>query len=186
VRACSLVLLALALGMGLTVGPGAPPAEAGTLWTKVFDFNTCDQYHSGHPVCNDVTPQERADKISASVVSGGSNVVTLQEVCLSTLNRIVANLGQSYWAGKHLWTTFDINDGRCGISNEWGLGIIARGPLDLNSVGWALLPNPNGTPDPTGQNGPEPRYLFCGNFLISAWFRVCSSHFSVQENAATA
>ena len=128
-RACSLALLTLTLALGLTVGPGARPAQAGTLWTKVFDFNTCDQFLSGHPVCSNVTPEQRADLISSSILSGGSNVVTLQEVCLSTLNRIVANLRQSYWVGKHLWTTTNVNPGRCGTQNEeWGLGIIARGP----------------------------------------------------------
>jgi endonuclease/exonuclease/phosphatase family metal-dependent hydrolase len=154
-------------------------ANAGTLRTQVFDFNACDQYLVPGHSCRGISPNARADAIAHSILSGGSNVVTLQEICLTSLNRIV-NALDSGWRGRHLGTAFlDADDNRCafpgqaGGKEHWGLGIIARTSVEPSQVSWALLPNSTAP-------GTENRYLFCGNFPIAASFRVCSSHFSTS------
>lgn len=170
-RGVSLLAAVLLCALSLTI-VGTGKANAGTLRTKVFDFNACDQYgRSGWPDCQ-VTPSLRASAIVSSVLAGGSNVVTLQEVCQYTYDEILAQLGPQ-WNGFHLWTTF-FSDNRCSPGpREWGIAIIARAPNPVN-VGYAALPI---------SSGEEPRYLLCGNFTILASFRVCASHFSDSTSA---
>lgn len=164
-----LVLLALLVA---TVA-AQPAAHAATLRTKVFEFNACDQY-GRDPEC-DVTAAQRADVIASSVLFAGSNVVTLQEVCRYTFDRLVQRLG-SAWHGT-FFQTVGIGDDRCAPgARSWGIALLARAPAPTN-VTATLLPNP------LGEN--ERRYLLCGDVVIGAAFRVCSSHFSVHAAAHT-
>lgn len=149
-------------------------AHAATLRTKVFEFNACDQY-GRDPEC-DATAAQRADVIASSVLFAGSNVVTLQEVCRYTFDRLLQRLG-SAWHGT-FYQTVGIGDDRCAPgARSWGIALLARAPAPTN-VTATLLPNP------LAEN--ERRYLLCGDVVIGATFRVCSSHFSVHGAAHTA
>jgi hypothetical protein len=164
--AALLVLLALLVG-ALAAGP----ADAATLRTKVFDFNACDQF-GRDPEC-DATAAQRADVVASGVLFAGSNVVTLQEVCRYTFDRLLARLG-SAWHGA-FFQTVGIGDDRCAPgARSWGIALLARAPAPTN-VTATLLPNPLGES--------ERRYLLCGDVVIGAAFRVCSSHFSVKAVA---
>ena len=93
-----LVLLVLLVGSLAA----QPAAHAATLHTRVLDFNACDQY-GRNPEC-DATAAQRADAIATSVVNtsvvnGGSNVVTLQEVCRYTYDRLLQRLGPG-WSSR--------------------------------------------------------------------------------------
>lgn len=161
--------------LGLLVGTVAAQsaAHAATLRTKVFEFNACDQY-GRDPDC-DATAAQRADVIASSVLFAGSNVVTLQEVCRYTFDRLVQRLG-SAWHGT-FFQTVGIGDDRCAPgARSWGIALLARAPAPTN-VTATLLPNP------LGEN--ERRYLLCGDVVIGAAFRVCSSHFSIYGAAHT-
>lgn len=63
-RRLVVILLACAVGtFGMSAG-SADVASAGTLRTKVFDFNACDQYQvSGHS-CSGLRADLRADAIA--------------------------------------------------------------------------------------------------------------------------
>ena len=149
-----------------------PAAHAAALRTKVLDFNACDQY--GRVAECDATAAQRADAIARSVLSGASNVVTLQEVCRYTYDRLLQGLGSS-WRGRFLQTVA-LNDDRCAPgARSWGIAVLARAPAPTN-VTATLLPNPNGES--------ERRYLLCGDVVIGTTFRVCSSHFSVHASAS--
>lgn len=164
-----LVLLLVLLVVSLAPAPGA---QAATLRTKVFDFNACDQY-GRNPEC-DATAAQRADAILTSVLSGGSNAVTLQEVCRYTFDRLLQRLG-STWHGA-FFQTVGIGDDRCAPgARSWGIALLARAPVPTN-VSVNLLPNPAGES--------ERRYLLCGDVVIGTVFRVCTSHFSVKSTAS--
>ncbi|WP_421741527.1 endonuclease/exonuclease/phosphatase family protein [Cellulomonas sp.] len=165
-----LLVLLLALVASLAA---QPPAQAATLRTKVFDFNACDQY--GRNAECDATAAQRAAAIATSVVSGASNVVTLQEVCRYTYDQLLLRLG-SAWRGT-FFQTVSIGDNRCAPgARSWGIALLARAPQPTN-VTATLLPNPLAES--------ERRYLLCGDVVIGAVFRVCSSHFSVKTVAST-
>ncbi|GIG20029.1 hypothetical protein Cch01nite_07530 [Cellulomonas chitinilytica] len=165
---CLLAILVLLVG-SLAAHPDA--AQAATLRTKVFDFNACDQY-GRDPEC-DATAAQRADVIASGVLFAGSNVVTLQEVCRYTFDRLLQRLG-SAWHGT-FFQTVAIGDDRCAPgARSWGIALLARAPAPTG-VTATLLPNPLGET--------ERRYLLCGDVVIGATFRVCSSHFSVKAVA---
>jgi endonuclease/exonuclease/phosphatase family metal-dependent hydrolase len=150
-----------------------PPAQAATLRTRVLDFNACDQF-GRNPDC-DATAAQRAAAIATSVANGANNVVTLQEVCRYTYDRLLQRLG-SAWHGA-FFQTVGIGDDRCAPgARSWGIALLARAPAPAN-VTATLLPNPLGES--------ERRYLLCGDVVIGATFRVCSSHFSVRTAAYT-
>lgn len=163
-----LVLLVLLVGSLAA----QPAAYAATLSTKVFEFNTCDRYGRS-PEC-DATAAQRADAIATSVLNGGSNVVTLQEVCRYTFDRLLQKLGPS-WHGAFVSTAL-IFDDRCAPgARSWGIAVLARAPVPTN-VTATVLPNPLWEL--------ERRYLLCGDVVIGATLRVCSSHFSVNASAS--
>jgi endonuclease/exonuclease/phosphatase family metal-dependent hydrolase len=169
-RAVWLLLLPLVLIVGLSAA--GPAADAATLRTQVFDFNACDQY-GRDPEC-DATAAQRGDVVASSVLFAGSNVVTLQEVCRYTFDRLLLRLG-SAWHGT-FFQTVSIGDDRCAPgARSWGIAVLARAPAPAN-VTATLLPNPLGES--------ERRYLLCGDVVIGATVRVCSSHFSVKAVAS--
>jgi hypothetical protein len=174
-----LATIVVATLIGLAAGLVGPlHAQAGTLSTRVFDFNVCDQPTGANDLCTITSDAIKAQNIANSIVSSGSNVATFQEMCRTTFNLVLQALGPS-WDGELLWTTFlPMGDDRCNGPSEWGIGVMARGPMqrvDGLSPGKAQLPNPY------GEN--EPRFLWCANFTIAASFRVCSSHFSFRDDA---
>ncbi|GEK21024.1 hypothetical protein CXY01_15440 [Cellulomonas xylanilytica] len=146
------------------------PAHAATLRTKVFEFNACDRYGRS-PEC-DATAAQRAEAIATSVVSGGSNVVTLQEVCRYTYDRLLARLGPS-WSGTFLQTT-PVWDDRCAPgARSWGIALLVQAAPPTNVTATQL-------PKPFWEI--ERRYLLCGDVVLGAALRVCSSHFSVPAS----
>jgi hypothetical protein len=178
------VFLVAALSAAVAVQAIHPDsASAGTLRTKVFDFNACDQNGEAQApdICEFNRADVRADAIVRSVLAGDSNVVVLQEVCKTTVNRVLSGLG-SAWQGFPL-STHEVSSTRCsfpgsvGETNYWGLAIIARTSYPIASVGWTHLP------EPTDES--EERYFLCGTVTIIASFKVCSTHFSqaYQGNA---
>ena len=154
-----------------------PAAHAATLQTRVLDFNACDQY-GRNPEC-DATAAQRADAIATSVVNtsvvnGGSNVVTLQEVCRYTYDRLLQRLGPG-WSGAFVQTAIILDDRCAPGARSWGIAVLARAPAPTN-VTATRLPNPFWEL--------EWRYLLCGDVVIGAALRVCSSHFSVDASAS--
>lgn len=142
-------------------------AQAATLRTKVLEFNACDQYGNS-PEC-DATAAQRAEAIATSVVSGGSNVVTLQEVCRYTYDRLIERLGPT-WSGAFLQTVA-VSDDRCAPgARSWGIALLVQAPTPTNVTATQL-------PKPFWEF--ERRYLLCGDVVLGATVRVCSSHFSV-------
>ncbi len=119
------------------------PAEAGSVQTRVFDLNACDQYlvpdpaNVIHPNCKANNPWTRANAIRDSVIAGNSNVVTLQEVCRTTFGNVLALLGSS-WRGSML-DTVNTGDDRCwdGGVGRWGIAILARTSSTLTNVTFA-------------------------------------------------
>lgn len=170
----ALASAALACAALLSVVEAPVPAQAGTLRTRVFDFNACDQYQR-NPEC-DATAAQRASAIVSSVVNGGSSVVTLQEVCRYTYDRILAGLG-SRWRGAFLQTVA-LADDRCAPgARSWGIAFLARSP-SVTAVASTQLPNPLGET--------ELRHLLCGDVVVGTRLRACTSHFSVHAAASSA
>lgn len=163
-----LALLALAAG-SLAVGSAA---DAAAVRTRVFELNACDQF-GRDPAC-DSTAAQRADVVASSVLTADSDVVTLQEVCRYTYDRLLRRLGTA-WHGT-FFQTVTIGDDRCAPgARSWGIALLARAAAPTN-VTATLLPNPLGES--------ERRYLLCGDVVIGTVLRVCSSHFSVQSAAS--
>lgn len=145
-------------------------AHAATLRTKVLEFNACDRFGRS-PEC-DATAAQRAEAIATSVVSGGSNVVTLQEVCRYTYERLLERLGPT-WSGTFLQTT-PVWDDRCAPgARSWGIALLVQAPAPTNVTATQL-------PKPFWEI--ERRYLLCGDVVLGAAVRVCSSHFSVPAS----
>ena len=164
-----LALLVLVVG-SLTALTAQSTAHAATLRTKVFEFNTCDRYGRS-PEC-DATAAQRAEAIATSVVSGGSNVVTLQEVCRYTYDRLIERLGPG-WSGTFLQTT-PVWDDRCAPgARSWGIALLVQAPPPTNVTATQL-------PKPFWEI--ERRYLLCGDVVMGAALRVCTSHFSVPAS----
>jgi endonuclease/exonuclease/phosphatase family metal-dependent hydrolase len=148
-------------------------AEAASIQTRVLNFNVCDQVGSTNPGvdprCANNSSSVRASAIVTSINSQSSTIVTLQEVCRVTYERIIAGLGPA-WTGSFLWTAA-ISSARCEGSMEWGLAILSNwgAPTDVNQT---LLPNsPNS----------EPRYLFCGTIVVGGPIRQCVTHFTYES-----
>jgi endonuclease/exonuclease/phosphatase family metal-dependent hydrolase len=173
------VLFALCVLAAVQLGT-ASPVDASTRRLHVFQFNACDQYGTSHSssACRNTRWYDRADAISASIQNWSADAVTLQEVCQSTYNRILRDLG-SGWHGyfKHTYVTA-YNDFRCGGSGGayWGIAILAKSPVsDVTAI--LLEEEPDG----------EARRLLCGNVTIGSGFRLCSTHLSnSSDNAAQA
>ena len=162
-----LALLVLVVGSLLAQTAAQSAAHAATLRTKVLDFNACDQY--GNSAECDATAAQRAEAIATSVVSGGNNVVTLQEVCRYTYDRLIERLGPT-WSGSFLQTVA-VDDDRCAPgARSWGIALLVQAPAPTNVTATQL-------PKPFWEF--ERRYLLCGDVVLGAAVRVCSSHFSV-------
>ncbi|GEL97760.1 hypothetical protein CTE05_13070 [Cellulomonas terrae] len=145
-------------------------AHAATLRTKVLEFNACDQY--GNSSECDATSAQRAEAIATSVVNGGSNVVTLQEVCRYTYDRLIERLGPT-WSGAFLQTVA-VRDDRCAPgARSWGIALLVQAPAPTNVTATQL-------PKPFWEF--ERRYLLCGDVVMGAALRVCTSHFSVPAS----
>lgn len=167
---CTLAALVISVLIGIN---HTDRAEAAGIQTRVLNFNVCDQVGSTNPGvdprCASNSSSVRASAIVSSINSESSTIVTLQEVCRVTYERIIAGLGPA-WTGSFLWTAV-ISSARCEGSMEWGLAILSRwgAPTDVNQT---LLPNSPGS---------EPRYLFCGTILVGGPIRQCVTHFTYQS-----
>ena len=98
-----------ALGTGIAVvlaatlcNPAA--ASAATARLRVLDFNACDQFGRGNAAC-DATPTQRASAIVQSINSYAPDVVTLQEVCRSTVDMTLGSLGPTWKRGPTTTST---------------------------------------------------------------------------------
>lgn len=147
-------------------------AVASTRRLHVFQFNACDQYGTSHPSTNcRYTPwYERADAIVASINNWSADVVTLQEVCQSTYQRIMGQLPGWHGYFKHTYVT-SASDNRCGSGPDyWGIAVMAKSTL--SSISYTLLG--------TESNGEE-RRLLCANVTVGSGFRLCSTHLSTSS-----
>src|SRR3954468_16987526 len=165
------IVVVLALAGGLC---NPPPASAATLRLRVLDFNACDQFGRGNAAC-DATPTQRASAIVASINSFAPNVVTLQEVCRSTVDMAVASLGPAWKA--QFFSTFTTTDARCqSVDHTWGIAVLARSPVLTNPQSFTLGVETSG----------EVRTLLCIDVAVGLAVRACTTHLTSGSNANAA
>src|SRR3954454_1248575 len=101
-------VLAVLVALALVLLLGQPSAaSAASLRFRVWDFNACDQFGRSNADCQ-VTPTQRASAITSSVTSFDAHLVTLQEMCHSTFDMVVASLPTG-WVG-YFFSTFTTTD----------------------------------------------------------------------------
>jgi len=169
----------LAVGLALAVvvtllTPG--PAAAASVQLLVWDFNACDQFGRGNAAC-DVTPTQRASAIAQAITTAPRtpDVVTLQEVCHSTYDMVVASLPPG-WVGQ-FHSTYTTTDARCqSVDRSWGIAVLARSDV-------LATPSPHvlGT-----EVSGERRTLLCIDVRITIHLRACTTHLTSTSQAAAA
>jgi len=169
-------LRSLAIGLVLVLAgalfhPSAAAAASARL--RLLDFNACDQY--GRNAACDATPTQRASAIVASINSFAPNVVTLQEVCRSTVDMALASLGPAWKA--QFFSTFTTTDSRCqSVDHTWGIAVLARSPV---------LTNPQSSTLGVETSG-EVRTLLCIDVTIGLAVRACTTHLTSGSDANAA
>jgi endonuclease/exonuclease/phosphatase family metal-dependent hydrolase len=170
-------LRALAIGIvlvlaGALCNPSA--ASATSLRLRVLDFNACDQFGRGNAAC-DATPTQRASAIVQSIASYAPNVVTLQEVCRSTVDMTIASLGPSWRA--QFFSTYTTTDARCqSVDHTWGIAVLAQSPTLTNPQSFTLGVETSG----------EVRTLLCVDVAVGLSVRTCTTHLTSGSNANAA
>jgi endonuclease/exonuclease/phosphatase family metal-dependent hydrolase len=170
-------LRALAIGIVLVLAGALcnpPAASAASLRLRVLDFNACDQFGRGNAAC-DATPSQRASAIVQSINSYAPNVVTLQEVCHSTVDMIIASLGPSWRA--QFFSTYTTTDPRCqSVDHTWGIAVLARSPVLDNPQSFTLGVETSG----------EVRTLLCVDVAVGLTARTCTTHLTSGSDAKAA
>lgn len=165
------VAVAVVLGVGL-VHP--PAASAASLRLRILEFNACDQFGRGNAAC-DATPAQRASAIVQSINSYAPHLVTLQEVCRSTVDMIAASLGPSWKA--QFFATYTTTDSRCqSVDHAWGIAVLARS---------AVLSNPQAHTLGVETSG-EQRTLLCVDAAVGLAVRTCTTHLTSGSDANAA
>jgi endonuclease/exonuclease/phosphatase family metal-dependent hydrolase len=163
--------VAVILGMAL-VHPST--ASAASLRLRILEFNACDQYGRGNAAC-DATPTQRASAIVQSINSYAPHLVTLQEVCRSTVDMIVASLGSSWRA--QFFATYTTTDSRCqSVDHTWGIAVLARSTVLSNPQAHTLGVETSG----------EQRTLLCVDTAVGLAVRTCTTHLTSGSDANAA
>jgi endonuclease/exonuclease/phosphatase family metal-dependent hydrolase len=172
--------LTLALGLALAPVGGAPPVPppppAASVRLLVWDLNVCDQFGQGNADC-EVTPTQRASAIARSIAAGARSpdVVTLQEICRSTFEMVVATLPPSWVSRFH--STYTTTDSRCqSVDHTWGIAVLARGGVLRGHSSYTLGVEPSG----------ERRTLLCIDTEVTVPLRACTTHLTYRSQATAA
>jgi endonuclease/exonuclease/phosphatase family metal-dependent hydrolase len=170
-------LRALVIGIAVVLAGAlynAPAASAASVRLRVLDFNACDQYGRGNAACA-ATPTQRASAIVQSINSYAPNVVTLQEVCHSTVDMTLASLGPAWKA--QFFSTYTTTDPRCqSVDHTWGIAVLARSPVLANPQSFTLGVETSG----------EVRTLLCIDVAVGLAVRACTTHLTSGSNANAA
>jgi endonuclease/exonuclease/phosphatase family metal-dependent hydrolase len=170
-------LRALAFGVAVVLAVAlvhAPAASAASLRLRVLEFNACDQYGRGNAAC-DATPTQRASAIVQSINSYAPHLVTLQEVCRSTVDMVAASLGPSWRA--QFFSTFTTTDSRCqSVDHTWGIAVLARSTVLSNAQAHTLGVETSG----------EQRTLLCVDAAVGLAVRACTTHLTAGSDANAA
>jgi endonuclease/exonuclease/phosphatase family metal-dependent hydrolase len=177
IRSGSLRLRALVIGVAVVLGVALvspPAASAASLRLRILDFNACDQFGRGNAAC-DATPTQRASAIVQSINSYAPHLVTLQEVCRSTVDMIAASLRPSWTA--QFFSTFTTNDSRCqSVDHTWGIAVLARSTVLSNPQAHKLGVETSG----------EQRTLLCVDVAVGLAVRTCTTHLTAGSDANAA
>jgi endonuclease/exonuclease/phosphatase family metal-dependent hydrolase len=177
IRSGSLRLRALVIGVAVVLGVALvspPAASAASLRLRILDFNACDQFGRGNAAC-DATPTQRTSAIVQSINSYAPHLVTLQEVCRSTVDMIAASLGPSWTA--QFFSTFTTNDSRCqSVDHTWGIAVLARSTVLSNPQAHKLGVETSG----------EQRTLLCVDVAVGLAVRTCTTHLTAGSDANAA
>ena len=172
VRIRTLVIgIALLLG-GVLLSP--PAASAASVPLRAWEFNACDQFGRGNAAC-DATPTQRASAIVQSINAYSPHLVTLQEVCRSTVDMATASLGPS-WVSQ-FFSTYTTTDNRCqSVDHTWGIAVLARSTVLSNAQAHKLGVETSG----------EQRTLLCVDVTVSLVIRTCTTHLTASSDATAA
>lgn len=168
----------VAIGIALLLGVvlvNPPSAAAASVRLRILDFNACDQFGRGNAAC-DATPTQRASAIVQSINSYAPQLVTLQEVCRSTVDMVTASLGPS-WVSQ-FFSTYTTTDNRCqSVDHTWGIAVLARSTVLTNAQSHRLGVETSG----------EQRTLLCADVTVTLVVRTCTTHLTAgsDANAAT-
>ena len=177
IRSGSLRLRALVIGVAVVLGVALvspPAASAASLRLRILDFNACDQFGRGNAAC-DATPTQRTSAIVQSINSYAPHLVTLQEVCRSTVDMIAASLRPSWTA--QFFSTFTTNDSRCqSVDHTWGIAVLARSTVLSNPQAHKLGVETSG----------EQRTLLCVDVAVGLAVRTCTTHLTAGSDANAA
>jgi endonuclease/exonuclease/phosphatase family metal-dependent hydrolase len=177
IRTVNSRLRALAIGAAVVLAVAlvhAPAASAASLRLRVLEFNACDQYGRGNAAC-DATPAQRASAIVQSINSYAPHLVTLQEVCRSTVDMVAASLGPSWRA--EFFSTFTTTDSRCqSVDHTWGIAVLARSTVLNNPQAHTLGVESSG----------EQRTLLCVDAAVGLAVRTCTTHLTAGSDANAA
>jgi endonuclease/exonuclease/phosphatase family metal-dependent hydrolase len=169
------LVIGLALAFGAALVTPAPAAST-SVRLLVWDLNACDQFGQGNADC-EVTPTQRASAIVQSInsTSWSPNVVTLQEMCRSTFDIVVASLSSS-WV-SHFHSTYTTTDSRCqSVDHAWGIAVLARSEV---------LSNPSAHTLGVEMSG-ERRTLLCIDVRVTVPVRACTTHLTATSQATAA
>jgi endonuclease/exonuclease/phosphatase family metal-dependent hydrolase len=110
-----------------------------------------------------------------SINSYAPHLVTLQEVCRSTVDMIAASLGPSWTA--QFFSTFTTNDSRCqSVDHTWGIAVLARSTVLSNPQAHKLGVETSG----------EQRTLLCVDVAVGLAVRTCTTHLTAGSDANAA
>jgi endonuclease/exonuclease/phosphatase family metal-dependent hydrolase len=157
------ILPAIVLCPVMAAGAG-PQREDASGRLRVLQFNVCDQGHQVGHACSEDWPIRRTEIVRQLDRWRDVRAAAFQEVCESTFSGVLAD--KPGWSGA-FYKTYDVNDGRCGADNDWGVAFIAKSVT--SDVTTTILGQ-----EPYG----EWRVLTCGDVTISRTLRLCSTHLS--------
>lgn len=127
------------------------------------------------PDCRGLSPTAKSNAIFNFISSWSADVVTLQEICHSTFDKLLARLGRP-WTGYFATTVLFSDDNRCDDPGQrsWGIAVVVRGTIgnyDNRYIG--------NDPD----DGEVRRFL-CGDVSIGAGQRACTTHLTPFGDSA--
>lgn len=145
------------------------PAGTGRLHT--ISFNACDQYlENPGSVCYNDTPMARATYIKNMMNSWGAQAAAFQEMCRSTYDELLGQLGLSQVYG-YFEHTVTVSIDRCVTGTSWGIAVITK--QIISSRVEVHYPD----------DDDEQRLMLCGNSYSYSGFRTCSTHLSLNPSA---
>lgn len=177
--AAAVAVLLLAPSRALAADPPPEPGSLEQAWVDpvreagrlhVIEFNVCDQEGvEGAPFDCRRDRDQRADYVADYIRNWGSHAAMLQEICQSTYDDVLADLGGA-WRGffQHTYIT---DDGRCGTNPYWGLAVLSNGSTPTSVTRPVFFT----------ESSDEQRRLLCGNVTLTGiGLKLCSTHLSLQ------